>query len=151
MQTAANKIRLTWVGLFWLLAGLLGACSSRSGTTTVPPTAVFFAPPTLTPDSPAARPDPKRTATVFPAEREITFERPLEAIYLPGEVHELYRFYSDQPRRIGITLEPLDDENDLRLQVLVYDTHQQSLTRAAGPEADPLLRGVWEVPAPGWY
>jgi hypothetical protein len=75
----------------------------------------------------------------------------VEAVYLPGEVHELYRFFSAQPRRMGVTLEAVDGEGNLNLQVLIYDSQQQNLSRVAVPEGDPLLRGGWDLPAAGWY
>lgn len=135
-----------------LLAGSVfaGACSpgragppvQLSSPSTLP---VFTVPPPATP-----RTSPSRATPAPPVEHDLTLDMPVQAVYTPGQVGELYVFSVDQARRVGVTLAAADDNGPLHLQVQLYNANGKLMSKAAAPD-DPVLHGVWDLPGPESY
>jgi hypothetical protein len=72
---------------------------------------------------------------------------PLEAVYVPGQVAERYVFKIDQPRRVGLWMEPVDGGDALHLQGRIFDTSGNLVTQVVAPVGQPLLREEWDLAA----
>ncbi|HVO70662.1 MAG TPA: PPC domain-containing protein [Aggregatilineaceae bacterium] len=101
--------------------------------------------------SPPLRPSARRVTVVPVVEREVTLNRPVEGVYVPGQTRELYVFHSDRAGRVGVILITTDEGGPLRLQALLYDANRQIMPRASAPVGQPLLRDEWNLPGPGDY
>ncbi len=94
---------------------------------------------------------PTGTVRGLPVRRDVEADVPVEAVFQPGQVRELYVFATDRARRIGIALEPTDDSGPLQLQVRLYDPTGVVMPKLGSSDDQPSLRGVWDLPEAGNY
>ena len=142
--------------LFVLLLYLAGCAppapsSTATSSPNAPPlpsvTSSTTPPPTRQPRPPANRTTPPTPPKIRP----IQLNQPLDAIYTPGKVRELYAFTSDRVRWVGIELVARDTLGDLRLVAQVYDAAGTLIPKVIAPIGQPSLRDVWDLPGPGTY
>lgn len=122
---------------------LLGACRPAPPTGPTPTATALAILPGLVPADPAT-PHPRQRTPAAPAVREITFNVPVELIFTPGDLPELYVFYINEAGRVRVTLDPLDGGGTLRLEALLFDANGSRVTRAPGGDE-------WELPSSGEY
>jgi hypothetical protein len=78
----------------------------------------------------------------------VLLDTPIEGVYVPGQVRELYFYENDGPRRISIGLEARDDSGPLRLLAQVYSVDGESVQQVSG---QPLRQSEWDLIEPGEY
>jgi hypothetical protein len=86
-----------------------------------------------------------------PKVRTIPLNQSIDAIYIPGEVRELYVFATDRAQWVGIEFAPRDALGDLHLVAQVYDASGVAIPKVSTPIGQPTLRDVWDIPGPGTY
>ncbi|MBN1562365.1 MAG: hypothetical protein JXA10_00890 [Anaerolineae bacterium] len=144
---------MVWLLVAALSGMLLAGCMATSSPVTPLPSATFVPLPSLTPMlTRLPRPPANLTQTAAPPTiRTIQLNQTVDAIYIPGEVHETYVFTSDRARWVSIELLARDAQGDLRMVLQVYDAAGTLIPKASVPIGQPSLRDVWALPVPGPY
>jgi hypothetical protein len=150
-----NSVSRGWgvvMGCLIMGSVLIGACSSSGTRPVLSPTPATISPALIPLDHPST-PWITPTGTVRrpPVKREVIADVPVEAVFLPGQVRELYVFSTDRARRIGVLLEAVDSSGPLQLQVRLYDAGGGVVPKTGSEDDQPSLRGKWDLPGPGTY
>jgi hypothetical protein len=66
-------------------------------------------------------------------------------------MREVYLLFADRPRRVSVTLAPLDGGDPLRLSAQLYDASGALVPRVSAEVGPPLLRDEWDLPETGEY